>query len=39
MKELLKRIFKKKEKENIRDLEEILAERNANEEVEIIEID
>lgn len=37
MKELLRKIFKKKE--DIRDLKEILAERNANEEVEIIEID
>ena len=37
MKELLRKIFKKKE--DIRDLKEILTERNANEEVEIIEID
>ena len=40
MKEAIKKIFNKKHKKiNTKELKEILVERNANEEVEIIEID
>lgn len=40
MKEAIRKIFKKKQKEtNIQDLKEILMKREEKEEIEIIEID